>query len=386
MDEKDREIGRLLADFDDEARNRLLDDEIAATERTNGAGPEVVEDPGADLPALRFRRSSEIQVEPVRWLWSGRIPLGHLSALAGRGGLGKTSLALWLAARATRGDLDGDLDGPVSVLYVSAEDHESVLTSRLIAAGGDRSRFFVEETGALRLPDHADALARHAVNVGARLIVIDPYSAHSSGDSHRDSDSRQAMGPLHRALAEYDLAAILIMHLNKSESSELFKAISGSNALFNAPRSALLWGCDPGDEDGPLRVLAHGKSNLGVLAPSQSWRMDTKWIHADSGEAMEVGQVVYLGESDVSTSDLLRGSDEQAPERDAARAFLLDHLALGPVRSGEVNEAAAKAKIAEATLKRARKDLKAAGILHTKKLADGWYQAVSNAMPEDWRS
>jgi hypothetical protein len=305
-----------------------------------------------------------------------------MSVLAGRPGLGKTTVAVELAARATRGDLDGDLDGPVSVLYVTAEDAASVLVARLIAAGGDRSRFLILEKS-LTFPDDAGRLTTEAEDAGAKLIVVDPYSAFSSGDSHRDSDARQAMAPLHAALAELGIAGLLVMHLNKSNAADLSLALSGSVAHLAAPRSALLWGRDPSDEDGPFRVLAHGKSNLGVEQPSQLWRMDTELIRADSGEAMEVGRAVYAGESDVTSTQLLRGADEQAPALGEAKAFLVNHLAGGPVRSREVGEAATAQDIAERTLKRAKADLIAEGVLAKPyRDADGWYLALNGAEPE----
>lgn len=95
----------------EEERNRALDAEIVAAEGGVAA---------MNGQALGFRPASEIIVEPVRWAWDQRIPLGHMTVLGGRPGLGKTTLAVELAAQATRGTLDGDLDGPVSVLYVTA--------------------------------------------------------------------------------------------------------------------------------------------------------------------------------------------------------------------------------------------------------------------------
>jgi len=235
----------------------------------------------------------------------------------------------------------------------------------------------------LTLPDDAGRLTAEAVEAGAKLIVIDPYSAFSSGDSHRDADARQAMAPLHAALAELGIAGLLVMHLNKSNATDLSLALSGSVAHLAAPRSALLWGRDPNDEDGPLRVLAHGKSNLGVEQPSQSWQMGTERIRADTGEAMEVGRATYAGESDVTSTELLRGADEQAPALGEAKAFLVNHLATGPVRSREVGEAATARDIAERTLKRAKAELIAEGVLAKPyRDADRWYLALNGAEPE----
>ena len=44
---------------------------------------------------------SDVQPEEVRWLWSGRLPLGKLAVLDGDPGLGKSTVTLDIAARVT---------------------------------------------------------------------------------------------------------------------------------------------------------------------------------------------------------------------------------------------------------------------------------------------
>ena len=52
---------------------------------------------------------------------------------------------MWVAARLTRGELPGYLEGtPCDVLFVSAEDHDArVLLPRLDLAGADRTRLWL---------------------------------------------------------------------------------------------------------------------------------------------------------------------------------------------------------------------------------------------------
>ena len=42
--------------------------------------------------------------EPVRWLWSGRIPLGMFVLIAGQPGVGKTTISHSIAAILTTGE------------------------------------------------------------------------------------------------------------------------------------------------------------------------------------------------------------------------------------------------------------------------------------------
>lgn len=103
----------------------------------------------------RFQRLSEVAVRTLDWAWTGLIPFGKVSLLAGEPGVGKSLVALQLAAMVTRGwqspmssaelTAAGDATSrPRSVVMFSAEDAaEDTLLPRLIAAGGDVTRVHV---------------------------------------------------------------------------------------------------------------------------------------------------------------------------------------------------------------------------------------------------
>src|SRR5690242_14135153 len=97
-------------------------------------------------------RLSDVQPEPVRWLDTGRIPLGTLTILDGDPGVGKTSIALDYAARVStgrempdgsRGDLCGE---PAGVVILSAEDDPATtIRPKLDAMGADVQRIALLE-------------------------------------------------------------------------------------------------------------------------------------------------------------------------------------------------------------------------------------------------
>jgi hypothetical protein len=88
--------------------------------------------------------AADFKPQRVLWLWDKRLPRGMLALLAGREGLGKSSIALERGARITRGQLEGDLHGvPKSVIVVATEDSwEHTIVPRLMAAGADLKRVF----------------------------------------------------------------------------------------------------------------------------------------------------------------------------------------------------------------------------------------------------
>lgn len=60
---------------------------------------------------LRSTPASAVVPRHLRWLWTSRIPLGGLTLLAGREGLGKSTVATDLTSQVTRGVLDGEMYG-----------------------------------------------------------------------------------------------------------------------------------------------------------------------------------------------------------------------------------------------------------------------------------
>jgi hypothetical protein len=54
---------------------------------------------------ISYRRASDIQAEPIPWLWPDRIARGKVSMLAGNPGLGKSQITASMAAIASTGGL-----------------------------------------------------------------------------------------------------------------------------------------------------------------------------------------------------------------------------------------------------------------------------------------
>ena len=77
------------------------------------------------MSELKIRKMSEIQPEPVKWLWEPYLPSGKVSLIQGDGAMGKTTVALAIAAAISRGEpLPGSscYSEPASVIIQNAED------------------------------------------------------------------------------------------------------------------------------------------------------------------------------------------------------------------------------------------------------------------------
>src|SRR5712692_4151220 len=114
--------------------------------RTSGPSKPGEPDQAPDLTeeAQEFPLS-KFETREVKWLWEGRIPLGKITMLDGDPGLGKSLLALNVAARVSTGQSmpDGTPGKQGSVVLIAPEDGVGdTIKPRLEAAGGDPSQVF----------------------------------------------------------------------------------------------------------------------------------------------------------------------------------------------------------------------------------------------------
>jgi hypothetical protein len=83
--------------------------------------------------------AADVRIRPVEWLWYPYVPLGKLTAVAGRMGHGKTLWTEWLAAAVTTAGYGINSPRPGGVVMLSADDgpvaHDpNALRERLEAA------------------------------------------------------------------------------------------------------------------------------------------------------------------------------------------------------------------------------------------------------------
>jgi putative DNA primase/helicase len=147
-------------------------------------------------------RASEVQPEPVSWLWQDRIPHGMLTVVGGFPGVGKSTILYDVGARVT--------DQGKTVLVVTAEDHLSMVARpRLEAAGADLDRIHFR-TDPMNLPEDCAVLEEDVRRMDASLLILDPLVAFISDEvnTHRDHHVRRVLAPL-ADLAESTGVAVL---------------------------------------------------------------------------------------------------------------------------------------------------------------------------------
>jgi hypothetical protein len=255
-------------------------------------------------------RLSTVKTQPIEWLWPRWIPLNAITILDGDPGDGKSTMALDIGARVTRGTIMPPDTGtvptrpPADVLVLSAEDDVArIIRPRLEVAGADMCR--VHSLGAIQitdserpviLPEDLAHVEKIVVERSVALVIIDPVMAYLSGDidSHKDQDIRRLMHALAK-IAERTRAAILIIrHFNKLAHSVAIYRGGGSIGITGASRSALAVGHDPNNVK--MHVLAPVKCNLCPMPRSLLYTIEP------DGDVSRIG---WAGETDLTANDIL---------------------------------------------------------------------------------
>jgi hypothetical protein len=283
--------------------------------------------------------------------------------LAGRKGVGKGTLLALIASRVTRGEL-----GPKrGVVWVGSEDSAAIdIKPRVIAAGGDPERILVVESGWLKLPDDieqiTDAFGAFDGDVG--LVIIDPVGNHIAGkNSDRETDIRDAIGPLNALADQHGCMVFGVRHLTEKECANgILAALLGSSAWSQVPRAVLAIVRDNDDATvSHLKVVAGNR-----MPPETPGRMfQIEGVLLDGLES-EVTRAVWLGDSVKDLDAMLREAGQQSRSSSAsARELILDIIEAEGEQESDALDArvAAMTGLAAKTIQNQRADLKRAGLV-----------------------
>jgi hypothetical protein len=315
---------------------------------------------------LRLKRLSDVEPRNLHWLVPGLIPLRTITLVAGVGGLGKSMWLAGVAARLSRGSLDGE---PANTVIVSYEDTAAeVLRPRVEAAGGDSSKVHVivpehrDYTEPVALPRDVEQVEKLVRSVGTKLLVVDPIVAAIvvELDAHKDQHVRVVLARLAELAEEADCAVAIVGHLNKAPSTDAYVRVANSVAFWNAARSVVLV---TEDSDDDLRLVAQRKANYARLHPVERHRIEPvvlpHLVDPEDGRPVETARMVFVEHAeDVDAGDVLRPRAASVSPGHEAALFLLRALADGAWHdSVGLKTLAGAQKVSERTLQRAAKDL-----------------------------
>lgn len=330
---------------------------------------------------VRLASVDGLAMRRTRWLWDQRVPLAAMTLVAGREGIGKSTVVYDLAASITRGALRGEHFGqPRSVVIVATEDDwEATILPRLAAARTDLKRIFradvVQPDGAdglLTLPVDLDSLAQCVRDSDVALTVLDPLMSRLDAglDSHKDAEVRRGLEPVMKFAQATRTSVVGLIHLNKSGGRNLGDLVMGSKAFNAVVRATIFIHEDSDNSDGQgTRIVEQVKSNLGPKYPELP-NLGFDLEHVIVGQDPEDGQdilsthIKWNGETDRNIGDLMTvNNDEEDGALGNAKAWLKSFLDIrrrdgeADVSSVAILKEAAKFGHSRATIYRAKRKL-----------------------------
>jgi hypothetical protein len=273
------------------------------------------------------QRLSDHRSRKMQWLWDGIIPIGAAVIFAGMGGVSKSTFAIALGGRVTRGSLAGVMFGkPADVLYVSHEDGiEDVVLPRAQVNDVDTEKFHifgvatkvVNGVSMPKFPEDLNLLEEKVVELGVKLVIVDPIlSSMASGrDPNSNVDVRELIDPLNQLAQRLQITVVCIAHINKTVTNAR-TAVTGSAAWSDATRGTLLFAMEDPDPNLDYSDVVFGatKGNYGRNGVNYTYRLRSHDHTHDSGEVGSIPMVEFLGLSTRSVADVLAGQGQDRRE------------------------------------------------------------------------
>jgi hypothetical protein len=333
--------------------------------------------------------------QKVEWLWPNKIAIGKNNLLCGDPGLGKSLLALDIAARVSRGECFPDSRdtkyAPAGVVILTLEDDAAdTLVPRLDAHEADRSR--IAHVPGLSEADGDGNVIRginlkhdlHAVRAviervqNCKLLIVDTISDYfgDDTDAHKNEEVRAVLNPLAALANEYRVANLLIAHGRKAEGKAVHCAM-GSVAIVAQCRVAwLITRCPTNSR---RRLITCVKNNLaddtsGLALAIEPYGPDNGPVICWETEPIRMS-------ADQALDQLKRRPGPKPNKRQVAETWLANQLADGPMRADRILNAAETEGLNYKTVRRAFDEL---GCQRKKDGFDGgWFWSLPEDDTED---
>jgi len=333
----------------------------------------TTENPAPFHPALSFVRIADVEPKKVDWLWKPRVARGKLTIFAGMPDVNKSTLLLDISARVTIGGALPAGEGKVpqgSVIILTAEDDlADTVRPRLEVAGADLTRVhviqMVRKNGqagrCFDLTKDIERLEELIAQMGdVVLIGIDPVSAYMGRpgklDSHRNTDIRATLTPLHEMASRQGVTVLGIDHLNKTGGTQAMLRVVGSIAFVGAPRSVYLIVRDENNEE--RRLFLPIKNNLAKIRTGLAYKVIEKIAPAPVFEAYPAIEWEPWPVTMTADEALAQKSDGRKSDAlEQAKSLLEEMLGWGPCKQQDIEQRAAAKGISEKSLRNAKKAL-----------------------------
>lgn len=167
----------------------------------------------------------------IEWLWEGWIPKGFVTMIAGDPGIGKSAIAQHLVKTVTEGGTfplcTEPLGEPRNAVWIDTESAQQIIKVRAGTMKMDKSRVYIPSFDGdiltntnLGQDDHREHIVNLIEGTDPALVILDSLgSSHSRGEN-KVEEMRPLMTFLSSMARDYQLAMVIVHHLNKDRKGE----------------------------------------------------------------------------------------------------------------------------------------------------------------------
>lgn len=216
----------------------------------------------------------------IQWLWNKWVPLGFVTMVAGDPGVGKSAIVQWLVKLVTEGKPFPLEDArqkrePANAIWVDTEASQQLIKVRASSMGMDKKRVYLPVINGdilsqanLGFTKDREMIIDLVVGTQAKLLILDSLGGSHTGGENKVEDIRPILEFLAILARDYNMAVIVIHHLNKGHKDEspevsLYR-LRGSTIIPAMCRS--IWAIEKGYEGkNKMRMV---KNNLAKAPPT----------------------------------------------------------------------------------------------------------------------
>ena len=286
-----------------------------------------------DIPSVRAVANSDIS-----YVVAGLIPEGAVVLLSSESGAGKTTVALDIAGRVSKGSsFAGRATKARSVLILDRENPASAIRERL-------DRFHLTDGDTLRVwgrwlrddspgPEAAELCEWVRTTSPKPFLIFDSLVAFHDGDENSSSDTRAYMNQFRR-LADLGATVLVLCHSGKAESAQEYRGSSDIKASVDVAYHLANTG-DPAILE-HVRLKAF-KCRLPVESDLTLTFVDGAFVPDDRAADPKATKEALIGilreDPGIRTRDFEAAAGKQGIARKQARAFLDQQGSAGRIRT-----------------------------------------------------
>lgn len=272
----------------------------------------------------------------IEFLWKPYIVKGNINIIQSDGGLGKSYLITWLMSAISKGDKIPFSDECFKIgnciLQNAEDDIDATILPRLNLHGADTSRigFMNEEKKLFKVQDYK-RLEEHIKEFKPEVICLDPIQSFIGNvNINIANDVRNALKPLKELAQKYNVAIIIIMHLNKnSATTKATYRTMGSYDFVAMARSVLLITENP--ENKSERLLIPIKTN--IMKESEKRTLSYK--------INDNGIIEWLEDKGkIDPNEILGETDNTYVKNSVVKGFILGALSNGDILGNDLKRLA----------------------------------------------